>query len=1121
MFTKRTIRPERAVTSVDTPAEALAISIGERGRVDLPYMSELLGTPGEYEKIQQELHGVIFKDPMTQGSEETGWVTADEYLSGNVREKLRVAELAAASDPAFAVNMEYLRKAQPKDLDASEIDVRLGATWVNRDYIQQFMEETFEPPFYLRRNIEVKFSPMTAEWQITGKSTPSRNDVHAYMTYGTSRANVYRILEDTLNLRDIRIYDTVEDADGKQKRVLNKKETTLAQQKQQAIKDAFQNWVWKDPYRRAELVEKYNELFNSTRPREYDGSHIRFGGMNPEIRLREHQQNAIAHVLYGGNTLLAHEVGAGKTFEMAASAMEAKRLGLCQKSMFVVPNHLTLQWANEFLRLYPSAKLLVASKKDFETARRKKFCARIATGDYDAVIIGHSQFEKIPVSAERQERILTAQIDEIENAIAEMKSQNGERFSIKQMEKTRKGLEARLEKLRATDRKDDVITFEQLGVDRLFVDEAHAFKNLFLYTKMRNVAGLSTSEAQKSSDMFMKCQYMDELTGGRGIIFATGTPVSNSMTELYTMMRYLQYGTLQQKGLTHFDSWASTFGETTTAIELAPEGTGYRARTRFAKFFNLPELMNMFKEVADIKTSDQLHLPVPEAKFETVVVQPSEHQQAMVAELSERAAAVHSGVVDPSVDNMLKITSDGRKLGLDQRLMNPLLPDDPNSKLNACVRNVLRIYEEGQSDKLTQLLFCDLSTPKNDGTFNVYEDIRAKLIQSGVPEEEIAFIHDADTEAKKKDLFAKVRTGQVRVLLGSTQKMGAGTNVQDRLVAVHHLDVGWRPADMTQRNGRIIRQGNRNKEVQVYQYVTEGTFDAYLYQTLENKQKFISQIMTSKSPVRSCDDVDEQALSYAEIKALCAGDPQIKEKMDLDVDVARLKVLKADHQSQQYRLEDKLMKYFPAEIEKTQGFIKGFQSDIRTVAAHPLPEEGFCSMEVNGTRFTEKAEAGEAILAACKANQSLEPVPLGSYRGFKMELAFDSFQKEYQVLLKGEMTHRVPIGTSAAGNIQRLDNALAGIPARLEKAEQQLDNLSSQQEAAQAELGKPFPQEAELAEKSARLAELDALLNMDDRGNDDPDREKTAEKPSVLAELRDRAGRIPPMAHRDDEEVAL
>ena len=1121
MFTKRTIRPERVVTSVDTPSEALAISIGERGRVELSYMAELLGTPGEFDKIRQELHGVIFKDPLVQGNEESSWVTADEYLSGNVREKLRVAELAAATDRRFAVNVEYLKKAQPKDLDASEIDVRLGATWVDRDYIQQFMEETFEPPFYLRRNIEVKFSPMTAEWQITGKSTPSRNDVHAYMTYGTSRANAYRILEDTLNLRDIRIYDTVEDADGKQKRVLNKKETTLAQQKQQAIKDAFQNWIWKDPYRREKLVQRYNELFNSTRPREYDGSHIRFGGMNPEIKLREHQQNAIAHVLYGGNTLLAHEVGAGKTFEMAASAMEAKRLGLCQKSMFVVPNHLTLQWANEFLRLYPSAKLLVASKRDFETARRKKFCARIATGDYDAVIIGHSQFEKIPVSAERQERILNEQIDEIEGAIAEAKSQNGERFTIKQMEKTRKGLEVKLEKLKATDRKDDVITFEQLGVDRLFVDEAHAFKNLFLYTKMRNVAGLSTSEAQKSSDMFMKCQYMDELTGGRGIIFATGTPVSNSMTELYTMMRYLQYGTLQQKGLTHFDSWASTFGETTTAIELAPEGTGYRARTRFAKFFNLPELMNMFKEVADIKTSDQLHLPVPEAKFETVVVQPSEHQQAMVAELSERAAAVHSGAVDPSVDNMLKITSDGRKLGLDQRLMNPLLPDDPNSKLNACVRNVLRIYEEGKADKLTQLLFCDLSTPKNDGTFNVYEDVQSKLIQSGVPEAEIAFIHDADTEAKKKDLFAKVRTGQVRVLLGSTQKMGAGTNVQDRLVAVHHLDVGWRPADMTQRNGRIIRQGNRNKEVQVYQYVTEGTFDAYLYQTLENKQKFISQIMTSKSPVRSCDDVDEQALSYAEIKALCAGDPNIREKMDLDVDVARLKVLKADHQSQQYRLEDQLMKYFPAEIEKTKGFIEGFKTDIQTAADHPLPEEGFCGMEVGNVKFVEKADAGEAILAACKINQSLEPVPLGSYRGFSMELAFDSFQKEYQVLLKGEMTHRVPIGTSAQGNIQRLDNALAGIPARLEKAEQQLESLNSQQEAAKGELGKPFPQEAELAEKSARLAELDALLNMDEHGEEPPELEDNAAKPSVLAELRDRAGRIPPAEHRKDEEVAL
>ncbi len=1118
MFTKRTIRPERNITSVDTPAEALAISIGERGKVDLPFMAELLGTPGDYEEIKIDLRGIIFKDPMADRAEEAGWQTADEYLSGNVRDKLRIAKMAVMGRPELAINVEALEKAQPKDLDASEIDVRLGATWIDKDYIQQFMEETFEPPYYLRRNIEVKFAPMTAEWQITGKTTPSRNDVHAYMTYGTSRANAYKILEDTLNLRDVRIYDMIEDADGKQKRVLNKKETTLAQQKQQAIKDAFKDWVWRDPYRREALTKQYNELFNSTRPREYDGSHIRFGGMNPEIKLREHQRNAIAHVLYGGNTLLAHEVGAGKTFEMAASAMEAKRLGLCQKSMFVVPNHLTLQWANEFLRLYPSAKLLVASKKDFETANRKKFCARIATGDYDAVIIGHSQFERIPVSAERQERILNAQIEEIENAIAEMKYQRGENFSIKQMEKTRKSLQSRLEKLKATERKDDVITFEQLGVDRLFVDEAHSYKNLFLYTKMRNVAGLSTSEAQKSSDMFMKCQYMDELTGGRGVVFATGTPVSNSMTELYTMMRYLQYGTLQEKGLTHFDAWASTFGETTTAIELAPEGTGYRARTRFAKFFNLPELMNMFKEVADIKTSDQLHLPVPDVINETKVVEPSEHQQAMVADLSERAARVHNGSVDPSVDNMLKITSDGRKLGLDQRLMNPLLPDDPDSKVNACVNNVLRIWEEGKEEKLTQLLFCDLSTPKNDGTFNVYEDIKGKLIAAGVPEAEIAFIHDADTEAKKKDLFSKVRTGQVRVLLGSTQKMGAGTNVQDRLVAVHHLDVGWRPSDMTQRNGRIIRQGNKNKEVQIYQYVTNGTFDAYLYQTLENKQKFISQIMTSKSPVRSCDDVDEQALSYAEIKALCAGDPNIREKMDLDVEVARLKVLKADHQSQQYRLEDQLLKYFPAEIEKQHGFIKGFKEDIQTVEAHPVPEEGFVGMEVKGVHYTEKAEAGEAILACCKGFQSMDSVPIGSYRGFQMELSFYSFSKEFQVALKGEMTHRVSIGTSAAGNMTRLDNALAGIPQRLEKAEQKLDGLYQQQETAKAEVGKPFPQEAELVEKSARLSELDALLNMDERDSS-PELSEGEEKPSVLADLKNRAKNTPPPHEGKEEEV--
>lgn len=1120
MFTKRTIKPERRVTSVDTPSEALAISIGERGKVDLPFMAQLLGTPEEYDTIKAELQGVIFKDPMGPDAPEASWQTADEYLSGDVRSKLRIAEMAAKQDSSFNINVEALQKAQPKDLDASEIDVRLGATWIDPDYIQQFMQETFETPYYLRRAIEVKFSEMTAEWRINGKSAPNYNDVAAYMTYGTERANAYRILEETLNLKDIRIYDTIEDPDGKQKRVLNKKETTLAQQKQQAIKDAFRDWIWKDPRRREALVTKYNELFNSTRPREYDGSHIRFGGMNPDITLREHQRNAIAHVLYGGNTLLAHEVGAGKTFEMAASAMESKRLGLSQKSMFVVPNHLTLQWANEFLRLYPSAKLLVATKKDFETANRKKFCARIATGDYDAVIIGHSQFERIPLSAERQERQLREQIDEIEGSIAELKYQRGENFTIKQMEKTRKSLEARLDKLLAADKKDDVITFEQLGVDRLFVDESHAFKNLFLYTKMRNVAGLSTSEAQKSSDMFMKCRYMDEITGGRGVVFATGTPVSNSMTELYTVMRYLQYGTLQQKNLTHFDSWASTFGETTTAIELAPEGTGYRARTRFAKFFNLPELMNMFKEVADIKTSDQLNLPVPDAKFETVVVQPSEHQQDMVAELSERAAAVHAGIIDPSEDNMLKITTDGRKIGLDQRLMNPLLPDDPNSKLNACVGNVLRIWQDGQADKLTQLVFCDFSTPKNDGTFNVYDDIKSKLLAAGVPSEEVAFIHNADTEAKKKELFAKVRTGQVRVLLGSTQKMGAGTNVQDKLMAVHHLDVGWRPSDMTQRNGRIIRQGNQNKEVQVYQYVTEGTFDAYLYQTLENKQKFISQIMTSKSPVRSCDDVDEQALSYAEIKALCAGNPLIKEKMDLDIEVARLKVLKADHQSQQYRMEDKLLKYFPAEIERQAGYIHGFEADIKTVEANPQIAEGFCGMDIRGKHYSEKEDAGEWILAACKEVKGSEPVPLGEYRGFQMELSFDSFRHEFDIVLKGAMSHRVALGTDARGNITRLDNALAGVPDKLEKAKEQLSNLYNQQEATKSELGKPFLQEAELTAKSQRLAELDAALNMED-STDSRDEIGDTNRPSVLADLKSKSEQIPPAKRSDAYEEVL
>ena len=940
MFTKRTIRPERTVTSVDTPSEALAVSIGEHGKVDLPYMAELLGTPGEYERITTELSGVIFKDPAADPTDpEAGWQMADEYLSGDVRAKLRMAQFAAETNPEFADNVDALTKAQPRELEASEIDVRLGATWLSPDIIQKFMTETFQIPYYLRHAVKVRYSPYTAEWRVEGKTATGRGDIISSETYGTSRANAYKILEETLNLKDVRIYDTIEDADGKLKRVLNKRETMLAQQKQQVIKDAFANWVWQDPQRRIALVKQYNELFNSTRPREYDGSHIHFVGMNPEITLREHQRNAIAHVLYGGNTLLAHEVGAGKTYEMAASAMEAKRLGLCQKSLFVVPNHLTEQWASEFLNLYPNAKLLVARRKDFETANRKKFCARIATSDYDAVIIGHSQFERIPLSFERQERIIQEQIYETLAAINELKVHAGENFSIKQMEKTRKTLEIKLEKLRSDERKDDVITFEQLGVDRLFVDESHFYKNLFLTTKMRNVAELSTSEAQKSSDMFGKCRYLDEITGGRGVVFATGTPVSNSMTELYTVMRYLQYSTLQQKKLTHFDCWASTFGETTTAIELAPEGTGYRARTRFAKFFNLPELMSMFKEVADIKTSDQLHLPVPEAKFETVVAKPSDLQKEMVQELSKRAAEIHSGTVDASVDNMLCVTNDGRKIGLDARLMNPTLPDDPGSKLTVCVRNVLKIWEEGKDQKLTQLLFCDLSTPKNDGNFNVYDDIRKKLIAAGVPESEIEFIHNADTEAKKAALFSKVRSGDVQGLLGSTVKMEAGTNVQSRLVAVHHLDVSWKPSDMTQRNGRIIRQGNMNKEVKVLNYVTEGTFDAYLWQTLENKQRFISQIMTSKSPVRSCEDVDEQALSYAEIKALCAGNPLIKEKMDLDVQVAKLKVLKADHQSQKFRLQNKLLTKFPADIQEANAHIAGLKADAQLAAAHPQGKE--------------------------------------------------------------------------------------------------------------------------------------------------------------------------------------
>ena len=1116
MFTKRTIRPERTVTSVDTPSEALAVSIGEHGKVDLPYMAELLGTPGEYGRITTELSGVIFKDPAADPTDpEAGWQMADEYLSGDVRAKLRMAQFAAETNPEFSVNVEALTKAQPRELEASEIDVRLGATWLAPDIIQKFMTETFQIPYYLRYAVKVRYSPYTAEWRVEGKTATGRGDIISSETYGTSRANAYKILEETLNLKDVRIYDTIEDADGKPKRVLNKRETMLAQQKQQVIKDAFANWVWQDPQRRIALVKQYNELFNSTRPREYDGSHIHFVGMNPEITLREHQRNAIAHVLYGGNTLLAHEVGAGKTYEMAASAMEAKRLGLCQKSLFVVPNHLTEQWASEFLNLYPNAKLLVARRKDFETANRKKFCARIATGDYDAVIIGHSQFERIPLSFERQERIIQEQIYETLAAINELKAHAGENFSIKQMEKTRKTLETKLEKLRSDERKDDVITFEQLGVDRLFVDESHFYKNLFLTTKMRNVAGLSTSEAQKSSDMFGKCRYLDEITGGRGVVFATGTPVSNSMTELYTVMRYLQYRTLQQKKLTHFDCWASTFGETTTAIELAPEGTGYRARTRFAKFFNLPELMSMFKEVADIKTSDQLRLPVPEAKFETVVAKPSEIQKEMVQELSKRAAEIHSGTVDASVDNMLCVTNDGRKIGLDVRLMNPMLPDDPNSKLNVCVRNVLKIWDEGKDQKLTQLLFCDLSTPKNDGNFNVYDDIRKKLVAAGVPENEIEFIHNADTEAKKAALFSKVRSGDVRVLLGSTVKMGAGTNVQSRLVAVHHLDVGWKPSDMTQRNGRIIRQGNMNKEVKVFNYVTEGTFDSYLFQTLENKQRFISQIMTSKSPVRSCEDVDEQALSYAEIKALCAGNPLIKEKMDLDVQVAKLKVLKADHQSQKFRLQDKLLTKFPADILETNAYIAGVKADAQLAAAHPQVQEGFCGMTIKGVTYDEKKTAGERLVLACSELPNAEEKVIGSYRGFELSLRFDTFRSEYQAILKGERRYPVALGTDPLGNIIRLDNSLNNFPERINSAENELATLHQQQAAAQIEVEKPFPQEEELAEKSARLAELNAQLDVDEKSHDpeqdEEEQEDAPRRPSVLAALEEKSDKPEPV----------
>ncbi len=1139
MFTKRTIKQQRSVSHVDTAVEALTVSIGEKAGVDLGFMASLLGGSEKIPQLVEELRGIIFKDPSSGpydwaegGSHwDKGWQTADAYLSGNVRKKLREARRAVEQDSFFQSNVAALEQAQPKDLDASEIEVRVGSTWIDKEIFQQFMHETFDTPFYMRRMIQVEYSPVTAEWHITGKSAPRGSDVAAYTTYGTLRANAYEILEDTLNLRDVRIYDTIEDADGKH-RVLNSKETTLAAQKQQAIKDAFQDWIWKDPNRRQTLVKQYNELMNSTRPREYDGSHLVFACMNPEITLREHQKNAIAHVIYGGNTMLAHEVGAGKTFEMVAAAMESKRLGLCSKSIFVVPNHLTDQWASEFLRLYPSANILVTTKKDFEPKARKKFCSRIATGDYDAVIIGHSQFEKIPISKERQERLLQEQIADIEAGIDAMSWERDEKFSVKQMEKTKKSLQARLEKLQAEDKKDDVVTFEQLGVDRMFVDESDNYKNLFLYTKMRNVAGLSTTDAQKSSDMFAKCRYMDELTGGRGIVFATGTPISNSMTELYTIQRYLQYDRLQELGMGHFDCWASRFGETTTALELAPEGTGYRARTRFAKFFNLPELMTLFKEVADIKTADQLDLPTPKVEYHNHAAKPTEIQKEMVQKLSERATDVHQRKVSPDVDNMLKITSDGRKLGLDQRIINPMLPDEEGTKVNLCVQNILQYWRDGEDKKLTQLVFCDLSTPKAKKAkpprskldspeihaledmipldaakpdFTIYEDIRQKLIAGGMLPEQIAFIHEADTEAKKRDLFAKVRSGQVRVLMGSTAKMGAGTNVQDRLIALHDLDAPWRPRDLTQRKGRIERQGNQNETVHVCRYVTEGTFDAYLWQTLETKQRFISQIMTSKSPVRSCEDVDETALSFAEVKALCAGDPRIKERMDLDVDVSKLKLLKADHQSKQFRLEDQLLKYFPQKIEENRGYIQGFETDLKTLAAHPLPKEGFIGMEIRGDMLTDKENAGAALIDAVTDVKSTDPVELGHYRGFTITAELSAFG-QYRLCLCGEMTHSLELGSDPRGNLIRIENALEKIPERMRATQAQLETLIQQQEAAKAEVGKPFPQEQELKDKTARLVELDMELNLDGRGDpeqvQEPQEVAKSARPSVLEKLK-------------------
>ena len=1083
IFYKRTIKPHTPVTSVDTSSEALAVSMGEKARVDMDYMCELTGKTEE--EIFADLKGVIFLNPMHGygNSTQAKYLMADEYLSGNVREKLALARKSAELYPEdYTVNVEALERVQPKDLTASEIAVRLGATWLPTEIVEQFMFEFLGTPRYAQWNIKVHFSAYTGEWNIEGKSY-DRSNVKAYSTYGTGRINAYKIIEETLNLKDVRIFDYVEDADGKKKAILNKKETAIAQAKQELIKQGFQDWVWSDPERRERLCILYNEKFNSLRPREYDGSHIVFSGMNPEIELREHQRNAVAHILYGGNTLLAHAVGAGKTFEMVSAAMESKRLGLCSKSLFVVPNHLTEQWASEFLQLYPSANILVATKKDFETKNRKKFCGRIATGDYDAIIIGHSQFEKIPMSVERQRAILEQQLDEVTEGIAELKKNRGDNFSVKQLERTKKSVKQKLDKLNDQSKKDDVVTFEELGVDRLFIDESHYYKNLFLYTKMRNVGGIAQTEAMKSSDLFMKCRYLDELTGGRGVVFATGTPISNSMVELYTIQRYLQYNTLVQNNLQHFDAWASTFGETITAVELTPEGTGYRAKTRFARFYNLPELMAMFKEIADIKTADMLDLPVPKAVFHNISVKPSEIQRDMVAGLAERAERVRNGMVDARVDNMLKITNDGRKLALDQRLINPLLPDFEDSKLNACVDAMFETWERGSEKRLTQLFFCDLSTPKNDGSFNVYDDIRQKLIARGVPADEIRFIHEADTEAKKLELFKKVRRGDVRILMGSTQKMGAGTNVQNKLAASSDLDCPWRPSDLEQRLGRSIRQGNENAEVHIYRFVTEETFDAYLYQLVEGKQKFASQIMTSKSPVRSCEDIDETALSYAEIKMLATGNPHIKEKMDLDIQVQKLRLLKSSFLSEKYALEDKIIKFYPQEIARRTDVIAGLKSDMERVAEHPKPsDETFVGMTVKGAFYSEKADAGNAILEACKAMTNPEPIPLGEYRGFTMELYFEA--REYKVRLKGELGYPVTLGTDTFGNITRLDNALEGLPKRLEMNEMELDNLKKQFETAKVDVERPFPQEGELKAKTDRLNELNALLNVDKRENE-------------------------------------